>query len=65
MIGSCAPGGRAVVTLVRPGPGHPRKAAQDWLLALQWGVACYGTSIRMICLATPDAARELGPLAAK
>jgi hypothetical protein len=35
------------------------------MLALQWGVAAYGTPIRMLCLATPDGVRELGPVTAR
>jgi hypothetical protein len=64
VIGSCVPGGRAVVTLARPGTVQPRQPDRDWLIALRWGMATYGTPIRMLCLATPDGVRELGPVSA-
>jgi hypothetical protein len=63
VIGSSIPGGRAVIILARPGTRQPRKPDREWLRALQWGVATYGTPIRMFCLATPEGVRELGPVA--
>jgi hypothetical protein len=58
------PDGSAIITLSRPGIADLGDADRHWLSALQQGAAAYKAPIRMLCLATPDGVRELGPVAA-
>jgi len=53
------------VVIARSRPGLAELGAMDrrWLGALQQGAAMYHPPIRMLCLATPNGVRELGPVA--
>jgi hypothetical protein len=48
------PGGQAVVVLTRPGPGPADDADRDWATTLHRAARDRGTSLRMVCLATPS-----------
>ena len=52
----------AVITLTRPGPLQRTDADRHLLRALQHGASRYATRVRMLCLATPEGVRELGPV---
>lgn len=56
-----APDGSAVITLTRPGAAAPAESDLLWLAALREGAASYDAPVRMFCLATPAAVRELSP----
>lgn len=56
-----APGGQAVITLTRPGTAALADSDLLWLAALRESAAWYDAPVRMYCLATPSAVRELGP----
>jgi hypothetical protein len=58
-----APDGSAIITLSRPGMADLADTDRHWLSALQQGAATHRSPIRMLCLATPDGVRELGPVA--
>jgi hypothetical protein len=64
LSGSDADAGMAVIALSRPGIADLGDADRHWLSALQQGAATHRSPIRMLCLATPDGVRELGPVAA-
>ena len=51
-----------VITLTRPGTLPRTDADRHLLRALQHGADRYGTPVRMLCLATPEGVRELGPV---
>ncbi len=51
-----------VITLARPGTLQRTDADRHLLRALQHGAGRYATPVRMLCLATPDGVRELGPV---
>ena len=51
-----------VITLTRPGTLQRTDADRRLLRALQHGAGRYATPVRMLCLATPDGVRELGPV---
>jgi hypothetical protein len=58
-----APGlASVVITLARPGALQRTDADRHLLRALQHGASRYATPVRMLCLATPDGVRELGPV---
>jgi hypothetical protein len=61
-IAEAAPGGQVVITLTRPGPAEPTEGDRSWLAALGEGAARHDAPVRMVCLATPAAVRELGPI---
>jgi hypothetical protein len=61
-LAQCAPGSSAVITLSRPGATRLTEPDQHILRALRHGASTHGTSIRMLCLATPAGVRELGPV---
>jgi hypothetical protein len=54
-----------VLTLTRPGTLQRTDADRHLLRALQHGADRYGTPVRMLCLATPEGVRELGPVRPK
>jgi hypothetical protein len=47
------PGGHAVVVLTRPGAGPADDADRDWATTLHRAAGDRGTSLRLVCLATP------------
>jgi hypothetical protein len=51
-----------VITLTRSGALQRTDADRHLLRALQHGASRYATPVRMLCLATPDGVRELGPV---
>jgi hypothetical protein len=51
-----------VITLTRPGALQRTDADRHLLRALQHGASRYATPVRMLCLATPEGVRELGPV---
>jgi hypothetical protein len=61
-LAQCRPGSSAVITLSRTGTTRLTESDRYFLRALQHGASTHGTSIRMICLATPAGVRELGPV---
>jgi len=56
------PGGSVVITLSRPGALKLTDSDRHILRAFQHGASMHGTPIRMLCLATPQGVRELGPV---
>jgi hypothetical protein len=60
-IARWCPGCAAVITLSRPGPAALASSDRHYLGALQLGTRVHGTPVRMLCLATPQGVRELGP----
>jgi hypothetical protein len=56
------PGGSVVITLSRPGALKITDSDRHILRALQHGASVHGTPVRMLCLATPQGVRELGPV---
>ena len=54
-----------VITLTRSGALQRTDADRHLLRALQHGAGRYATPVRMLCLATPDGVRELGPVRPK
>jgi hypothetical protein len=56
------PGGSVVITLSRPGALKITDSDRHILRALQHGAGAHGTPVRMLCLATPEGVRELGPV---
>jgi hypothetical protein len=61
-IAQSPPGTSVVITLSRPGTIRLTDADRHFLRALQHGASTHGTSIRMLCLATPAGVRKLGPV---
>jgi hypothetical protein len=57
------PGGSVVITLSRPGTSRLTESDRHFLRALQRGAHTHDTSVRMLCLATSQGVRELGPVA--
>jgi len=55
-------GGSVVITLSRPGTKRLTESDRHFLSALQHGARRHGTSVRLLCLATPQGIRELGPV---
>ena len=51
-----------VITLTRPGTSQRTDADRHLLRALQHGAGRHGTPVRMLCLATSEGVRELGPV---
>jgi len=56
------PGGSVVITLSRPGGLKLTDSDRHILRAFQHGASVHGTPVRMLCLATPQGVRELGPV---
>jgi hypothetical protein len=56
------PEGAAIIALSRPGGSDLGETDRYWLSALQQGAARHDTPVRMLCLATPEGIRELGPV---
>lgn len=61
-ISHTTPGGSVVITLSRPGVLRRTPSDRHILRGLQHGAAAHRTPVRMFCLATPEGARELGPV---
>jgi hypothetical protein len=61
VLKDAAPGGSAVITLVREGGGAVTDSDQRWLVALHGAAAHTDVRLRMICLATEDGIRRLEP----
>ena len=59
VLSDAAPGGSAVISLVRSGTGQVRKSEQHWTSALREAASDEGTTLRMVCLATSDGVRQL------
>jgi hypothetical protein len=51
-----------VITLSRPGTAHRTDSDRHFLRTLQHGASRHATPVRMLCLATPEGVRELGPV---
>ncbi len=58
-LGDAAPGGSAVITLARPGPGRVCESDERWASALREAAVSEGTMLRMVCLATSEGVRQL------
>ncbi len=63
VLSDAEPDGSVVITLSRPGMPELGEADRYWLSVLQQGAALHRSPVRMLCLATPDGVRELGPVA--
>jgi hypothetical protein len=63
VLNDAAPGGSVVITLARDNGRAVTESDQRWFTALQAAAAQTGISLRMFCLATPDAVRRLDPTA--
>jgi hypothetical protein len=50
-----------VLTVCRDGTLELTDSDRQWLRVLQWGIKEYAAPVRMICLATPEGVRDLGP----
>lgn len=59
VIRDAAPGGSAVITLVRDNGLSVTDPDQRWLMALRPAAARTGTPLRMLCLATREGTRQL------
>jgi len=57
------PGGSTVITVSRPGTAKLTQPDRHFLRAFQRGAVMHATPVRMLCLATPEGVRELGPAA--
>lgn len=64
ICGPDVPDCRVVITLTRDGRPDLTDSDRCWLQLFQWGVPEYAVPVRMLCLATPEGIRELGPFAA-
>jgi hypothetical protein len=59
VLGDSAPGGSAVITLVRDNGLSVTDTDQQWLLALTSAAAKTGSHLRMLCLATKEGTQQL------
>ncbi len=59
LLDEAAPGGSAVITLVRENGLIVAGADEDWFLALKSAAATTGAHLRMLCLATKHGTRQL------
>jgi hypothetical protein len=59
VLDDAAPGGSAVITLVRDNGLSVTPADQQWLTALRSAAASTGLHLRMLCLATKEGTRQL------
>lgn len=59
VLRDAAPGGSAVITLVRDNGLSMTDPDQQWLVALRLAAARTGTPLRMLCLATTEGTRQL------
>jgi hypothetical protein len=50
-----------VLTVCRDGPLAEGESDRQWLRVLQRAIGEYAAPVRMICLATPEGVRSLGP----
>jgi hypothetical protein len=50
-----------VLTICRDGTLELTESDRRWLRVLQWGIKEYAAPVRMLCLATPEGVRALGP----
>lgn len=60
VLRDAAPGGSAVITLVRDNGLSVTGLDQQWLMALRSAAARTGMPLRMLCLATTEGTRQLG-----
>lgn len=58
-VAEATPGGQVVITLTRPGTADITEGDRQWRTALREGAARHDTPVRMLCVATPTAVREL------
>src|SRR6266567_7316862 len=61
VLNDAAPGGSAVITLVRDNLLSVTDSDRQWLMALRAAAARTGVHLRMLCLATRDGVRRLAP----
>ncbi len=61
VLNDAAPGGSAVITLVRDNVLSVTDSDQQWLMALRAAAARTGVHLRMLCLATREGVRRLEP----
>jgi hypothetical protein len=61
VLNDAAPGGSAVITLVRDHRQGMPDSDQQWLMAFQAAAARTGVRLRMFCVATRDGVRRLEP----
>ncbi len=59
VLRDAAPGGSAVITLVRDNGLNVAGPDQQWLMALRSAAARTGLHLRMLCLATREGTRQL------
>jgi hypothetical protein len=59
VLDDAAPGGSAVITLVRDNGLSVSDADQQWLTALRSAATSAGVHLRMLCLATREGTRQL------
>jgi len=59
VLRDAAPGGSAVITLVRDNGLTVTDPDQQWLMALRSAAATTGMHLRMLCLATREGTRQL------
>ena len=59
VLNGAAPGGSAVITLVRPNGLSVTDSDREWLMALTEAAEWAGVRLRMFCLATRDGVRCL------
>ena len=50
-----------ILTIVRDGTTDLTESDRQWLRVLRWGIEEHVTPVRMLCLATPEGVRGLGP----
>jgi hypothetical protein len=50
-----------VLVIGRDGPLEPTASDRQWLALLQQGITRYAAPVRIICLATPEGVRRIGP----
>jgi hypothetical protein len=50
-----------VLTICRDGTLELTESDRRWLRVLQWSIKEYAAPVRMLCLATPEGVRALGP----
>ena len=59
LLRDAAPGGSAVITLVRDNGLNVAGPDQQWFMALRSAAARTGLHLRMLCLATREGTRQL------
>jgi hypothetical protein len=61
VLNDAAPGGSAVISLTRPGSGKVLESDRHWASTLHEAADDGGAALRLVCLATRDGIRQLGP----